>query len=169
MVDMGKAIVEYLTLIYHSDARPLYIKCSAIFDLVFLFCRAKYICAELQGAIDHVEEREKGYRGLENTGFHYTFYPIHQFPGYRDKGSPLIIEDEGGRKTIIGLFKEQLNENAKGPALFSKIHPNAFNWIVTYADGTEDSKCDSYTACSCGIEGKGNTDSFNNRFAATYV
>ena len=93
-------------------------------------------------------------------GYHYTYFPIQQFPGYRDKGTPLIIEGEGGRKTVIGMFREQLNENDKGPYLFSKIHPDAFNWIANYADWTEDDKCTKYTSCSCGIEGKPN-DRYN--------
>ena len=93
-------------------------------------------------------------------GYHYTYFPIQQFPGYRDKGTPLIIEGEGGRKTVIGMFREQLNENDKGPYLFSKIHPDAFNWIANYADWTEDDKCTKYTSCSCGIEGTPN-DRYN--------
>ena len=93
-------------------------------------------------------------------GYHYTYLPIQQFPGYRDKGTPLIIEGEGGRKTVIGMFREQLKENDKGPYLFSKIHPDAFNWIANYADWTEDDKCTKYTSCSCGIEGNPN-DRYN--------
>ena len=49
-------------------------------------------------------------------------------------------------------------------SLLSKIHPDAWNWIVNYADWTEDDQCTKYTSCSCGIEANSETDLFNNRF-----
>ena len=69
------------------------------------------------------------------------------FPGYLDRGTPLIIQ-EGGRSTVVGLFHEQDNPSNK-PTLFSKIHPDVFNWIVKYSDGTHDSRCESFISCSC--------------------
>ena len=74
------------------------------------------------------------------------------FPGYFDRGSPLIIEEEG-QQTVIGLSKEQENSNRDRPNIFHKIHPDAFRWIVKHADA-HDSNCEFFTSCSCGIPGK---------------
>ena len=102
-------------------------------------------------------------------------FPIGQFPGYRDTGSPLVIESRGtGRMTIIGMFREQLDENGKFSsfmkmALLSKIHPDAWNWIVNCADWTEDDQCTKHTSCSCGIEANSETDLFNNRYVCLKI
>ena len=130
------------------------------------FCRAKDLCAELKTKIDFISEKEKV---KWEDGFIPSDFPIHQFPGYRDMGAPLIVETNG-KTTIIGMFQEQLDEHGKGPlfskiSLFSKIHPDAFNWIVNYADWTEDDQCTKYTSCSCGIKATSETDLFNNRYA----
>ena len=105
--------------------------------------------------IDFISEKEKV---KWEDGFIPKDYAIHQFPGYRDMGAPLIVETNG-KTTIIGMFQEQLDEHGKGPlfskiSLFSKIHPDAFNWIVKNSDETQDSNCESFTSCSCGIPGK---------------
>ena len=126
----------------------------------FEYCRAKDFCAELKTEISFVEETE--YMRWTNPAPAPDF-PIQQFPGYRDTGAPLIIETRG-RMTIIGMFREQLDEHGKGPSMFSKIHPDAFNWIVNYADWTEDDTCTKYTSCSCGIEANSEVDLFNNGY-----
>ena len=79
-------------------------------------------------------------------------YRNQAFPGYFDRGSPLIIEEEG-QQTVIGLSKEQENSNRDRPNIFHKIHPDAFRWIVKHAEA-HDSNCESFTSCSCGIPGK---------------
>ena len=128
-------------------------------------CRAKHFCAEWlnsdqqSGIVYNVLEIERDIQslGLENEIIRNEFVNIPQYPGSRDIGTPMILERDidmplsEERHTIIGMFQEQLDENDRGPALFSMIDPDAFNWIVTYADWTQDSKCYSYTSCSCGI------------------
>ena len=86
-------------------------------------------------------------KSTSNTG------PVQAFPGYLDRGTPLIIK-EGGRQTVIGLFQGAENVQSDRPSLFYKIHPDAFNWIVKKADEVQDSSCESFTSCSCGILGK---------------
>ena len=113
------------------------------------FCRAKDFCAELKTEIDHVEEQKVEWTNDGLQRLRPSDFPIGQFPGYRDTGSPLIIESRGtDRMTIIGMFREQLNENGKFSSfmkmsLLSKIHPDAWNWIVNCADWTEDDQAHS--------------------------
>ena len=82
------------------------------------------------------------------------------FPGYYDRGTPLIVH-ENSRSTIIGMFQENLADGRvpgktyKGPAVFNKITPETFTWIVNTADWTQDSSCHTYTSCSCGVKGDG--------------
>ena len=87
------------------------------------------------------------------------------FPGYYDRGTPLIV-NENSRSTIIGMFQENLADGTgtswkgipisyKGPAVFNKITPETFNWIVNTADWTQDSSCHTYASCSCGVKGDG--------------
>ena len=124
-----------------------------------LYFRGFYLCANKQ-AQDFVQKQLdiafiESYVGPGE----YNREPIvthafrQDFPGYLDRGSPLII-DEGGRQTVIGLFKEQENAHRDRPNLFLKIHTDAFNWIVKNTDETHDSNCESFTSCSCGIPGK---------------
>ena len=148
--------------------------CSQTLELVLIYhnCRDKHFCADLLNDINLVLEREKLIWQEEKKNL---YHQIQQFPGYLDRGTPLIIEQDG-KRTIIGIFQERLNENYRftswalgghhdytGPYLFSKIDPDAFNWIVNYADWTHDSKCTDFTSCSCGIEGKQVNDNFNNK------
>ena len=83
-----------------------------------------------------------------------------QFPGYYDRGTPLIV-NENSRSTIIGMFQENLADGTvlgtgyKGPAVFNKITPETFTWIVNTADWTQDSSCHTYASCSCGVKGDG--------------
>ena len=75
------------------------------------------------------------------------------FPGVLDRGTPLIIK-ENGRNTVLGIFQEQFNEDsAKGPALFSQLYPDSVNWIMNFADWTQDSACNVFTSCLCGTRG----------------
>ena len=82
------------------------------------------------------------------------------FPGYLDIGTPLIIKKYYDRNTIIGMFQDQLNaDSSKGPALFTKLDPEAVQWIVETADWTQKtnyktrgSSCITHTSCSCGME-----------------
>ena len=75
------------------------------------------------------------------------------FPGVLDRGTPLIIK-ENGRHTVLGIFQETLNEDsAKGPALFSQLYPDSVNWIMNFADWTQDSACNVFTSCLCGTRG----------------
>ena len=95
--------------------------------------------------------------------------------GYLDRGTPLMIK-ENGRWTVIGIltntkkYKNDQNQyiqhitsgaHFSRPLYFSKIYPEAFNWIVKHADSTQDSgrdphhnSCETFTSCSCGIVGK---------------
>ena len=82
------------------------------------------------------------------------------FPGYFDIGTPLIIR-KNDHYTIIGMFEDQLNADGRrdDPALFTKLDPDAFEWIVKNADwtqearlGNEGSYCFTHTSCSCGIQ-----------------
>ena len=78
-----------------------------------------------------------------------------QFPGYYDRGTPLIV-NENSRSTIVGMFQENTKDGTvKGPAVFNKITPETFNWIVNTADWTQDSSCHTYATCSCGVKGDG--------------
>ena len=80
-----------------------------------------------------------------------------QFPGPRDKGTPLVIK-EYNRNTIVGIFwfKGELEFNhgngnfKKGPFLFHRLYDEVVNWIMETADWTHDSKCNAFTSCSCG-------------------
>ena len=83
---------------------------------------------------------------------------------YLDRGTPLMVK-ENGRWTVIGILtnteRYQNNQNQRRPLYFSKIYPEAFNWIVKHADSTQDSgrdphhnSCETFTSCSCGIVGK---------------
>ena len=85
---------------------------------------------------------------------------------YLDRGTPLMVK-ENGRWTVIGILtnteRYQNNQNHRRPLYFSKIYPEAFNWIVKHADSTQDSgfdphhnSCETFTSCSCGIVGKSN-------------
>ena len=74
------------------------------------------------------------------------------FPGVFDRGTPLII-NENGRNTVLGIFQEHLNADAKGPALFTQLYPDSVNWIMNFADWTQDSACNVFTSCLCGTRG----------------
>ena len=73
-------------------------------------------------------------------------------PGVFDRGTPLIIK-ENGRNTVLGIFQEHLNADAKGPALFTQLYPDSVNWIMNFADWTQDSTCNVFTSCLCGTRG----------------
>ena len=82
-----------------------------------------------------------------------------EFPGDRDEGSPLVIQ-ENGHNTVIGMFLKQM----KGPALYAQITPDTVNWIRENADWTQESSCaknlhsdlhhwtkeNLFTSCGCG-------------------
>ena len=89
-------------------------------------------------------------------GDDHSYYPYTEsgvlFPGVLDRGTPLII-NENGRNTVLGIFQEHLNADAKGPALFSQLYPDSVNWIMNFADWTQDSACNVFTSCLCGTRG----------------
>ena len=61
--------------------------------------------------------------GAANSELTSNTGPVEAFPGYLDRGTPLIIE-EGGRQTVIGLFKGAEIHRDR-PSLFYKIDPDA--------------------------------------------
>ena len=60
------------------------------------------------------------------------------FPGFLDRGSPLIIP-ENRKNTIVGIFRENLVQESPGPAIFDRLYPDIVNWIVETAEWTQDS------------------------------
>ena len=60
------------------------------------------------------------------------------------------------------MFRENLDNRAKGPSMFDRLQPDTVNWIVNYADWTYDSTCYTFTSCSCGIPARddGGTDKY---------
>ena len=82
------------------------------------------------------------------------------FPGVLDRGTPLIIR-ENNRYIVIGIFHEhmqgpQLGQTGtdKDPGIFTRLDAETVDWITNYADWTQDSTCETFTSCSCGIPGK---------------
>ena len=73
------------------------------------------------------------------------------FPGFLDRGTPLIVK-ENGKNTVIGMFEKHLTQDpAKGPSLFYKLQLDTVHWIFNFADWTQDSNCNfTYTSCMCG-------------------
>ena len=66
------------------------------------------------------------------------------FPGFLDRGSPLIIQENKNNKyvnknTIVGIFRENLAQGNPGPAIFDRLYPEIVNWIVETAEWTQDS------------------------------
>ena len=66
------------------------------------------------------------------------------FPGFLDRGSPLIIQENKNNKyvnknTIVGIFRENLAQGNPGPAIFDRLYPDIVNWIVETAEWTQDS------------------------------
>ena len=72
------------------------------------------------------------------------------FPGYLDRGSP-VIAMENERYTIMGMFREYLQQDHRGPAIFDRLYPEVVNWIVENSDWTHDSTCSAFTSCTCGV------------------
>ena len=60
------------------------------------------------------------------------------------------------------MFRETLDNRAKGPSMFDRLQPDTVNWIVNYADWTQDSTNYTFTSCSCGIPARddGGTDKY---------
>ena len=60
------------------------------------------------------------------------------------------------------LYNLQSLNRTKGPSLFDRLTPERVNWIVNYADWTQDSTCYTFTSCSCGIPARddGGTDKY---------
>ena len=54
---------------------------------------------------------------------------------------------ENEKYTIAGMFLGHLS----GPSVFARLYPELVNWVTNYADWTQDSKCSTFTSCSCGI------------------
>ena len=121
---------------------------------------------------------DKQYGDISQTEFSYaddyyvsskptTWLRRQPFQGVLDRGTPLII-NENGRMTVLGIFKEQLPQQAtieglpkppdEGPALFNQLDADTVNWIMNNADWTQDSACNTFTSCMCGTEGGPNFD-----------
>ena len=89
----------------------------------------------------------------------------HEVVGNLDRGTPLMVK-ENERWTVAGILTHTPRFEkfqTSRPLYFSKIYPEAFNWIVKNADSTQDSgssassdSCETYTSCSCGIVGQSN-------------
>ena len=121
--------------------------------------RGKYFCAQKQ-IFANFQQRQleygTNYRTITDT-YQDPDTNLQEFPGYLDRGSPLIIVEgigEDRRLIVIGIFQEQVHANDQGPVLFSRLNHEAFNWIVQNADSTHDSTCESFSSCLCGIAGK---------------
>ena len=119
--------------------------------------RGKHLCTVRNFAsFDELEYVFTELGGQHHQSQHPSVESNQLFPGYLDIGTPLIIK-KWGRYIIIGMFQDQLNANSKGPALFTKLDPEAYKWIVENSDWTQvaSSKyfgrtCDTHTSCSCG-------------------
>ena len=55
--------------------------------------------------------------------------------------------------TIAGIFRENLLQTNRGPAVFDRLSPKVVNWIIDNSDWTSDSKCEVFTSCTCGTQG----------------
>ena len=75
-----------------------------------------------------------------------------QFPGFLDRGTPLVVE-ENWMNTIAGIFRENLLQTNRGPAVFDRLSPKVVNWIIDNSDWTSDSNCEVFTSCTCGTQG----------------
>ena len=75
-----------------------------------------------------------------------------QFPGFLDRGTPLVIT-ENERHTIVGIFRGHYltQDGGDGPMIFDRLYPEIVNWIVENSDWTWDSSGQLFTSCSCGI------------------
>ena len=74
---------------------------------------------------------------------------LQQFPGFLDRGTPLVVR-ENHKNTIAGIFRENLDQNARGPTIFDRLYPEIVNWIIDNSDWAVDSSCHTFTSCSCG-------------------
>ena len=74
---------------------------------------------------------------------------LQQFPGFLDRGTPLVVR-ENHKNTIAGIFRENLDQDARGPTLFDRLYPEIVNWIIDNSDWAVDSSCHTFTSCSCG-------------------
>ena len=153
---------NFLTRLGQPSNRSFFLSQSLTFLVRFRYIknyyfRGDYFCAPKQFGKFFQTQLDFGIPSyFGNRPFNIPKAPSYEgnqaFPGYFDRGSPLIIEEEG-QQTVIGLSKEQENSNRDRPNIFHKIHPDAFRWIVKHAEA-HDSNCESFTSCSCGIPGK---------------
>ena len=66
---------------------------------------------------------------------------------------------ENDKYTIAGMFLGHLSESqTQGPSVFARLYPELVNWVTNYADWTQDSKCSTFTSCSCGIPARKYTE-----------
>ena len=72
-----------------------------------------------------------------------------QFPGFLDRGTPLVVR-ENHKNTIAGIFRENLDQDHRGPTIFDRLSPEIVNWIIDNSDWAVDSSCYTFTSCSCG-------------------
>ena len=87
---------------------------------------------------------------------------LQQFPGFLDRGTPLVVR-ENHKNTIAGIFRENLDQNARGPTLFDRLSPEIVNWIIDNSDWAVDSGCTTFTSCTCGQQTPGQTRGHSNR------
>ena len=74
---------------------------------------------------------------------------LQQFPGFLDRGTPLVVR-ENHKNTIAGIFRENLDQDHRGPTIFDRLSPEIVNWIIDNSDWAVDSSCHTFTSCSCG-------------------
>ena len=120
-------------------------------EVYIVFFRGKHFCVDKTKVT--FKERIFEYSHTFDGGvrFNREEQVVDQlFPGHRDRGTPLIVK-ENGKNTVIGMFEKHLTQDpAKGPSLFSKLQLDTINWIINFADWTQDSNCNfTYTSCMC--------------------
>ena len=104
------------------------------------------------------------YRGVEEVVKGPT-KPVpnpQQFPGFLDRGTPLVVR-ENHKNTIAGIFRENLDQDNRGPSVFDRLSPEIVNWIIDNSDWAVDSSCYTFTSCTCGQQTPGQTLRHNNR------
>ena len=61
---------------------------------------------------------------------------------------------ENNKYTIAGMYLGRLPQ----ASVFARLYPELVNWVTNYADWTQDSKCSTFTSCSCGIPARKYTE-----------
>ena len=133
--------------------------------VTLIFFRGKYWCGSNTKVTFNKKVYEFKYKTCA-TSYPYRSYPCferilsrgnaqvsdQQFPGFLDRGTPLVVE-ENRVNTIAGIFRENLLQTNRGPAVFDRLSPKVVNWIIDNSDWTSDSNCEVFTSCTCGTQG----------------